>query len=682
MEHYLQPVMEYLRHHAALGLLFTFIIALIESLPVLGTLVPGSITMTAIGVLVGSGVMPVTLTISSATLGAFLGDCLSFWLGSIYHEQIRSIWPFNKITKWLDYGERFFAKHGGKSIVIGRFIGPTRAAMPLIAGMLRLSWSKFLLAGFIASFLWSLVYMVPGILLGAFALEFPRQELSKVFLFGICAIVALWLIFWLVQYFFKTLRRSINRSMSSWWASLKHHRPAHFLVKMISNRQNTYDFHQLTLVLTIVFLIFLFLIVWISVITHAPLSSLNFPLFNLSQSFRAPLNRFWVVLTLLGDPLNILVSGVIIASGLFLYKQKRATTHLLILIIVAVIFTAGLKHLYYSPRPTGTAFYDSSSSFPSGHTLMSTALFGFLAFLSSRLVNKNLRLWWYFLFCLLIVLIGFSRLFLGQHWLTDVLGGWLMGSILFLLTILFYQRLPQHSSLFTLSKARWLLLLLIGVLLPWLANCVLHFHKTIQETRVVWPKVRLNLEDWWQNPTTALPLYRLDRFGRITRPFNIQWAGNLDDIKQFLVAGGWEPLELPSHVQGALQRFTSYDPVRNRPILAELHHLHLPALIFIKHLVNSPDIMELQLWNSDIKFANSPIPLWVGTMIYHTPPEKLLRFPRHYIRLQSGKVLSNSINMQGFEIKSAYIDPSNQPDQIKEMNWDGIIFILKPKSSP
>ncbi len=680
MEHYLQPIMDFLRHHSSLGLLFTFFIALIESLPVLGTLIPGSITMTAIGALVGAGVMPVTLTLVSAILGAFIGDCLGFWLGSTYHAEIRSVWPFNKITKWLDYGETFFAKHGGKSIVIGRFIGPTRSAMPLIAGMLRLGWRQFLLAGFIAAILWSLMYMVPGILLGAVALEFPHQELTKVILFGIGAIVALWLVFWLVQYFFKNLRRSINQSISSWWTALKHHRPARFFVKIISNRQNVYDFHQLTVVLMIVILTLLFLVVWISVITHAPLSSVNPPLFNLLQSFRAPFNRFWVVLTLLGDPTNVLVSTIIIAIGLFLYKQNRAALHLLILIIAAVIFTAGLKHVYYSPRPIGTAFYDPSSSFPSGHTVMSTALFGFLAFLSSRLVNKNLRYWWYFLYCVLIILIGLSRLFLGQHWLTDVLGGWLMGSILFLFTILSYQRLPRSTSLFTLAKTRWLLLLAIGILVPWLVNSVLHFHKTIQETRVVWPKIKLSLEAWWQNPTAEAPLYRLDRLGRAVRPFNIQWAGNLDDIAQFLAAEGWESLELPSHVQGALQRFTSYDPIRNRPILAELYHLHSPALIFIKHLVHSPDIMELQLWNSGIKFSDSLTPLWVGTMIYHTPPEKLLRFPRKYIRLQSGQVLLDSTNIQTFEIKAVYVNPSNQPDRIKTMNWDGAIFVLKPKS--
>ncbi len=679
MEHYLQPIMEYLRLHPTLGLLFTFLVALIESLPVLGTLVPGSVTMTAIGALVGAGVLPVTLTFIASILGAFFGDCLGFWLGSTYHAQIRSIWPFNKITKWLNYSEKFFDKHGVKSVIIGRFIGPTRASMPLIAGMLRLTWTKFLVAGSIAAILWSLIYMIPGILLGAVALEFPHEQLTKVFLLGIATIVCLWLIFWLVQYFFRNLRRYVNHSISSWWSVLRQHKPTHLFVKILSNRQNAYDFHQLTLLLVIFFLGLLFLVVWISVMSHGPLTSVNTPLFYLIQSFSNFGATFWVILTLLGNPLGILATAFIVSIGLFLNNQKRASVHLLLLAIVAAVFTEGVKHVYYSPRPIGFVVNDPSSSFPSGHTLMSTAVFGFLAFLFCRLVSKHSRRLIYFVATLLIFLIGLSRLFLGQHWLTDVLGGWLIGGVFLLLTILSYQRLPKPSSLLTITKTRWLLLLIIGIIIPWTISCLTSFQKTLQDTRVEWPKVTLELERWWENPVNQTPLYRLDRFGKVARPFNIQWAGNLGSIKEFLIAQGWESLELPSHVQSALQRFTSYDPTRNRPILAELYHLRPPNLIFIKHLNHSPDILELQLWNSGRKFKDADFPLWIGTMVYHTPPEKLLRFPRRYMRLQSGQVLLDSTGFQAFEIKSIYIPQNEQPSRIQAMNWDGSVFILKPK---
>src|ERR1700730_2369287 len=118
MEHFLQPMMEFLRLHPYLGLLVTFGIALIESLPLLGTLFPGSVTMTAIGALIGAGVLPPIQTCIAAVLGAFLGDCLGLTLPGRLHAKIRSVWPFNKLKKYLAYSETFFAKHGGKSIII------------------------------------------------------------------------------------------------------------------------------------------------------------------------------------------------------------------------------------------------------------------------------------------------------------------------------------------------------------------------------------------------------------------------------------------------------------------------------------------------------------------------------------------------------------------------------------
>ncbi len=70
MENYLQPLMEYLRQHPELGILFSFLTALVESLPVLGTLFPGAVTMTAIGALIGSAVLPPLETIIATILGA------------------------------------------------------------------------------------------------------------------------------------------------------------------------------------------------------------------------------------------------------------------------------------------------------------------------------------------------------------------------------------------------------------------------------------------------------------------------------------------------------------------------------------------------------------------------------------------------------------------------------------
>lgn len=161
MSHYLKFVIQYLHLHPRFGIFITFVIAFVESLPLIGTVVPGSVTMTAIGTLLGTGILPLGRTLIWAIIGAFLGDCVGFWVGRRYQNKLLKIWPFTKHPKWLTISENFFKKHGGKSIIIGRFAGPVRSTIPLAAGLLQLSWPRFILAALPSAFLWAVMYLFP-----------------------------------------------------------------------------------------------------------------------------------------------------------------------------------------------------------------------------------------------------------------------------------------------------------------------------------------------------------------------------------------------------------------------------------------------------------------------------------------------------------------------------------------
>lgn len=675
----LQPLMEYLRHHPQTAIGLTFLIAFIESLPILGTLFPGSVTMTAIGALIGAAVAPPILTCIAAISGAFLGDCLGFWLGNKYHQTIRSVWPLNKMRKYFDYSEKFFAKHGGKSIVIGRFIGPTRAAMPMIAGILRYTWQQFLTAAICAAILWSFVYITPGIILGVLAMEFSPADMTKVFFSGLLLIVALWASFGLLQYFFRRLSRAINHSMQTGWNWLREIK-AGIIVRLIGNQQQPEDFHQLKLALLWLIISGLFLLLWFAVSHQGVITRLNEPLFNLMQSFRTPeRNQTAVVLTILGTPEALLIASILVAVGLGVYKQWRAAIHLASLGIFSAGVTAVVKKLYFSARPLGLAVVDTSSSFPSGHTLLSVAILGFLAFLTGKIIARGWRGLIYTFFIVLIGLISGSRLFLGQHWFTDVLGSWLLGLSVLLFIMLSYRRLPAPSTLPQIKKSQWLLILLFGAGLPWLAAGWFTFSNTWRDTQPVWPVIQLKVADWWRQPTAAVPLYRRDRFGHVAQPFNVQWLGSLEEIQAFLQQHQWYPLEKQSRMQTTLQRFTRLQPEYNLPLLPWLYQNKPPVLFFIKHLPNSPDILELRLWPSGVQFTDSSRPLWLGILIYHAPPEKILRFPHHYMRLQSGNSLVDLPGpLTGFQFQLVHIDPEQQPERIQKLHWNGDIYILAP----
>src|SRR5690348_14259574 len=129
------PIIEWLNANPGLAGLVTFLISASESIAIIGTILPGSVMMIAIGALVGASVIPFWSTLFYAILGAIIGDGISYWLGYHFKDRIYNIWPFKRYPQILESGETFFRNHGSLSVFIGRFVGPVRALVPVVAGM-------------------------------------------------------------------------------------------------------------------------------------------------------------------------------------------------------------------------------------------------------------------------------------------------------------------------------------------------------------------------------------------------------------------------------------------------------------------------------------------------------------------------------------------------------------------
>jgi membrane protein DedA with SNARE-associated domain len=91
---------------------------------------------------------------------------VSYWLGAKFKYQIGKLWPLSKYPKLLPMGRLFFRRYGWLAIVIGRFSGPLRASVPLVAGIVQMPQLVFQLANFGSAFLWAFVLLSPGSLLG------------------------------------------------------------------------------------------------------------------------------------------------------------------------------------------------------------------------------------------------------------------------------------------------------------------------------------------------------------------------------------------------------------------------------------------------------------------------------------------------------------------------------------
>lgn len=100
-------------------------------------------------------------------------------------------------------------------------------------------------------------------------------------------------------------------------------------------------------------------------------------------------------------------------------------------ILISVLGTAGtvflLKNIFNIPRPEGAFYIEATPSFPSGHAAIAMALYGFLFATIYKHDKHHLKNKTLFLLALLVILIGVSRLYLGVHYLSDVLVGYLIG---------------------------------------------------------------------------------------------------------------------------------------------------------------------------------------------------------------------------------------------------------------
>jgi undecaprenyl-diphosphatase len=149
----------------AWGYWIILLISIFESLAIIGLFVPGTTITVIFGLLASQGEFSPWVLMVCASVGAILGDGISYWLGRqgkgfFKHENI----IFKKAH--LEYGEKFFQENGVKSVFLGRFIGPLRPLMPMIAGLSNMKPGIFFLWNIIACLLWSVTFVLTGYFFG------------------------------------------------------------------------------------------------------------------------------------------------------------------------------------------------------------------------------------------------------------------------------------------------------------------------------------------------------------------------------------------------------------------------------------------------------------------------------------------------------------------------------------
>lgn len=201
----------FITQSATYTLIAIALVAFLESLALVGLILPGTVMMAGLGALIGSGEVNFWYAWLAGIVGCLLGDWISFWLGWRFKKPLHR-WSFMKKNKaLLDKTEHALHQHSMFTILVGRFVGPTRPLVPMVAGMLDLPVSKFILPNVIGCLLWPPFYFLPGILAGA-AIDIPADEQSGAFkwlLLG--AALLLWIAAWLCWRLWRSGRSGSDR---------------------------------------------------------------------------------------------------------------------------------------------------------------------------------------------------------------------------------------------------------------------------------------------------------------------------------------------------------------------------------------------------------------------------------------------------------------------------------------
>jgi membrane protein DedA with SNARE-associated domain len=161
---FIDPLVSFVSAHAWLGYLTLFLAALLEAVPIVGSVIPGSTIILALSALVPGGELKLPWVLAAAAAGAVLGDGTAFWVGHRSQREILSKWPMANYPGVIARSEAFFNRWGALAVFFARFVPPIRAFVPITAGALDMPPMRFYAVNIPAILLWAPAHVLPGVL--------------------------------------------------------------------------------------------------------------------------------------------------------------------------------------------------------------------------------------------------------------------------------------------------------------------------------------------------------------------------------------------------------------------------------------------------------------------------------------------------------------------------------------
>ena len=455
----MQTIDQILSLIAQFGYLVVFFGVLLESG---GVPLPGETILIAAGVMVQQGYLDLGDVIVFGILGAVIGDQIAYWVG---REGGR---PF--VLRWGRYAlltperlaqaERFFARHGGKAVFLARFVAGLRVFGALVAGISRMHWRTFFFYNALGGAAWATAAVMVGYLLGG-SLDLVEQWAGRASLL-LLVLVGLGLAFYFAYRWVAGHRAQLVSYGHAAWSyppvarlRERYDRQLSWLLRRLS--PGAYLGLHLTVgLLVVVGCLWLFGGIIEDLLNNDPLVQFDESVETILHERATPtLTAFFLVVTALGSLEVVGILGFVVAVIFGVRRRWLSLGTWLAALAGGVVLNQLLKEFFARPWPyfEHPLVLETSYSFPSGHATMSLICYGMLAYFAVlALCSWRAKTAAVFGAALLVLLIGFSRIYLGVHYFSDVVGGFASAGVWLSVLITGSETIRRRSKVYSAER--------------------------------------------------------------------------------------------------------------------------------------------------------------------------------------------------------------------------------------
>lgn len=567
---WIEPLLGWFGANPLLAGVLLFLVAAAESLVVVGLVVPGAALMFAAGALIGTGHLPFWPMVAWAVAGAIAGDGISFWLGRRYGRALQNLWPLSRHPRLMARGVDYFRRHGGKSVLIGRFIGPVRPVIPAVAGMMAMPALRFLMVNVLSAIAWAPIYLIPGMVFAA-SLAVAASVTGRLLALVIVSALLAWAAWRLVR----LIRRRTALEAIRWHRRWRRGGPGWITVVINPEGGRGKLLWWCGLGLLVVVLA--------AALLHPEPRGWEQWLILLAALPRpSPLDHLLWWLALLSEPWALAFATLAMLSVLGAAGRFRRALRVALATATAALLALALQPHFAIESPAAATIGEAGYSFPSVEAAIFAALGFSLALTVAPAGHRGRHGRWRILLLAVATVLGVTatRVAFGLQWPLDVFAGGLLGA---LVAAAMLRRLDAPVRV---RSARWLLAF---------TALALVLGASAQSWRDPPPLVAeapLPAAGAVCTEGVRLP-QRAGLFG-IEGRFPGYWRADRDTLIAALERANWReaaPWDLP----GALQWLHPRPDPEALPVLAKWHAGRLPPVVFVQP-VGSVERVVLRAW--------------------------------------------------------------------------------------